>query len=149
MEYMTISILIIIAMCVILFLTITHIPKMCLTAEIKRQILDNGLIHFTMWENAEKIQQEGLIPDKQKAMNRFEKNMVWMYINNAVEFQNKYKIVHSKGNRKGYDAVVLFQNVKKEQLENMRYRKSDMAIVFKGTFATESISIKKVDDNEI
>ena len=75
MEYMIISILIIIAMCVILFLTIIHIPKMCLTAEIKRQILDNGLIHFTMWENAEKIQQEGLIPDKRKAMNMFEK--IW------------------------------------------------------------------------
>ena len=50
--------------------------------------------------------------------------MVWMYINNATEYKNQYEIVHSKGDRKRYDAVVLFQNVKEEQLEKLKLKHS-------------------------
>jgi hypothetical protein len=88
-----------------LILMIKHYPKRKLTKNIKELILQNGLIHFTLWENAEKIQNEGLKPWQEKAMYFLEKDMVWLYMNNENDFQSKCDIVHKKGKRKEYDAV--------------------------------------------
>ncbi|NLD48121.1 MAG: hypothetical protein GX660_13165 [Clostridiaceae bacterium] len=64
-----------------------------------------------------------MVPGKRKAMSIFEKDMVWLYINNAEEFQQKRAIVHSKGDRRAYDAVVVFKDIEEKQIKNMRYRK--------------------------
>lgn len=70
-----------------------------------------------------------------------EKNYVWMYINDAAEFQAKLDIVHSKGDRKEYNAVVVFQGITESQVDRMKYRKKDMAVVYDGKFITDNISV--------
>lgn len=128
-----------------LILMIKHYPKRKLTENIKELILQNGLIHFTLWENAEKIQNDGLKPGQEKAMYFLEKDMVWLYINNENDFQSKCNIVHKKGKRKEYDAVVYFTDICEKELQKMRYRRSDMAIVYIGQFKPKTITIKKLD----
>lgn len=115
----------------ILILEYIHIPKHHISDDVKKEILHNGLMHFTLLERASEIQKDGLVPGKRKAMNIFEKNMVWLYINNAEEFQQKCDIVHSKGDRRTYNAVVIFKNIEEKQIKHMRYRKKDMAVVYR------------------
>lgn len=91
----------------IFVLEINHLPKQKINPKVKALIVESGLMHFTKWENAIQIQRAVLIPNKRKAMSsRFEKDLVWLYINNPEEFQSRRDIVLSKGNRKEYDAVV-------------------------------------------
>ena len=94
-----------------LILEYMHIPRNRISNEVKKQILQNGLIHFTLLERAYETQKGGLAPGKRKAMNIFEKNMVWLYINNVEEFKLKSDIVHSKGDRRAYNAVVIFKDI--------------------------------------
>lgn len=129
-----------------LVLMIIHYPKRKLNNSIKKHILKNGLIHFTLWENAEKIQNEGLKPRQRKAMYPLEKDMVWLYINEENNVQTKCDIIHKKGMRKKYDAVVYFTDIDEYNLEKMKYRKSDMAIVHIGVFKPNNIVIQKLDD---
>lgn len=59
---------------IILFMLILeyiHIPRYRISDDVKNQILNNGLIHFTLWERASEIQKDGLIPGKRKAMSIF------------------------------------------------------------------------------
>lgn len=95
-------------------------------------------------ERASGIQKDGLVLGKRKAMNIFEKNMVWLYINNAEEFQQKCAIVHSKRDRRAYNAVVVFRDIEGNQIKHMRYRKKDMAVVHKGILNTSNVIIKKL-----
>ncbi len=77
-------------------------------------------------------------------MSIFEKDMVWLYINNAEEFQQKSAIVRSKGDRRAYNAVVVFKDIEENQIKHMRYRKKDMAVVHKGILNTSNVIIKKL-----
>ncbi|MDF2986096.1 MAG: hypothetical protein K0R50_1606 [Eubacterium sp.] len=128
-----------------LILECIHIPRYRISDDVKNQILNNGLIHFTLWERASEIQKDGLVPGKRKAMNIFEKNMVWLYINNAEEFQQKCDIVHSKGDRRTYNAVVIFKNIEEKQIKHMRYRKKDMAVVYRGILSTSNVIIENLE----
>lgn len=122
-----------------------HFPKEKLSDEIKQQILSNGLIHFTTMENAYNIQKEGLAPQKGKALFPSEKNFVWMYINNNNEFQERLDTIHQKGERKAYDAVVTFNGITEDSIRLMRYRKSDMAIVYNGLFKADRMAVSVID----
>jgi len=122
-----------------------HCPKEPCSGEVKDLIMSKGLIHFTMIENAESIQQEGLKPGKKKAMYPSEKNFVWLYINEVDEFQSKLEIIHSKGERKKYNAVIVFQNITESQISRMKYRKKDMAVIYDGEFKTDKISVFRLD----
>lgn len=144
-ESIFFGIFIIAVILIMLLLSYKHLPKQPLSYDVKNQILDNGLIHFTLWDCAQEIQKEGLVPGKRKAMNIFEKNMVWMYINNAEDFQQKCDIVHSKGDRSAYDTVVIFKGIEEEQTKHMRYRKKDMAVIYKGIFITSNVIIEKLE----
>lgn len=121
-----------------------HCPRESCSGEVKDLIMGKGLIHFTMIENAESIQREGLKPGKKKAMYPREKNFVWMYINEADEFQAKLDLIHRKGERKEYNAVVVFQGITESQVSRMKYRKKDMAVIYDGEFTTECISVYKL-----
>lgn len=125
-----------------------HIPRYHISDDVKKQILHNGLMHFTLLEQSHDIQEDGLVPGKRKAMNIFEKNMVWLYINNIEEIQQKYDIVHSKGDRRAYNVVVIFKDIEESQIKNMRYRKKDMAVVYKGIFNTSNVIIKKLEEGD-
>lgn len=122
-----------------------HYPKEKISDPIKNQILNNGLIHFTTNESAHSIQKEGLLPGKAKAMYLWEKNFVWMYINDNNSFQEKLDEIHKKGHRKKYDTVVIFSEIEEHQMEQMKFRKKDMAIVHCGVFKTEKISVFAID----
>ena len=124
-----------------LILAYFHCPREQCLDDIKEIIMAKGLIHFTMVENAKRIQFEGLMPGKRKALFPQEKNFVWMYINDTDEFQAKLDIIHSKGDRKEYNAVVVFQGITESQVARMKYRKKDMAIIYDGKFITGNISI--------
>lgn len=144
MENLYISIGIIAFIIAYVLVMIKHVPKRKLTDDVKELILKNGLIHFTSWHHAENIQKEGLMPKQEKPMFPLEKNMVWLYLNNEDEFQTKFDIIRKKGKRKKYDSVVFFTKINERNLEKMRYRKSDMSIVYIGQFKPKCISIKKL-----
>lgn len=150
-EHIFWSIFIVSIILFILILEYIHIPKHHISDDVKKEILHNGLMHFTLLERAYEIQKDGLVPGKRKAMNIFEKNMVWLYINNAEEFQQKYDIVHSKGDRRAYNAVVIFKDIEEKQIRHMRYRKKDMAVVHKGILSASKVIIKNLEqgDSEI
>lgn len=143
-EHFFWSIFIVSIILFMLILEYLHIPRHHISDEVKKQILNNGLIHFTLLERASEIQKNGLVPGKRKAMNIFEKNMVWLYINNAEEFQKKCAIVHSKGDRRAYNAVVVFKDIEENQIKQMRYRKKDMSVVHKGKLNTSNVIIEKL-----
>lgn len=144
MEYIFYCVLIVSIILFMLILVYMHIPRYRIPDDVKNQILHNGLIHFTLLERTSGIQKDGLVPGKRKAMSIFEKDMVWLYINNAEEFQHKCAIVHSKGDRRVYNAVVVFKNIEENQIKHMRYRKKDMAVVYKGIFKTSNVIIEKL-----
>ncbi|MEA5084747.1 MAG: hypothetical protein VB018_11460 [Lachnospiraceae bacterium] len=143
-EYILWGIFIISIILFMLILEYIHIPRYRISDDIKKQILNKGLIHFTLLEQASEIQKDGLVPGKRKAMNIFEKNMVWLYINNEEEFQQKCDIVHSKGDRRVYNAVVIFKDIEEKHIRHMRYRKTDMAVVHKGILNTSNVMIEKL-----
>lgn len=148
MEYIFYCVLIVSIILFMLILVYMHIPRYHIPDDVKNQILHNGLIHFTLLERASGIQKDGLVPGKRKAMNIFEKNMVWLYINNAEEFQQKRAIVHSKGDRRAYDAVVVFKDIEEKQIKNMRYRKKDMAVVHNGILNTSNVIFEKLEQGD-
>ena len=125
-----------------------HLPKERCSEDVKDLIMSKGLIHFTTIENADNIQREGLKPGKRKPMYSREKNFVWMYINEAGEFQSKLDLIHSKGYRKKYNAVVVFQNITESQIDRMKYRKKDMAVIYDGEFKTDMVSVYKIVINK-
>ena len=49
--------------------------------------------------------------------------------------------MHSKGNLKKYNAVVVFHGITKSQVNRMKYRKKDMAVIYDGKFITNNISV--------
>lgn len=69
-----------------------------------------------------------------------------MYLNDEEQFGDKWKIIQGKGERKNYDAYVIVQSINDKEIEQMRYRKSDMAIVHIGVLKTENITVKKLDE---
>lgn len=145
MEDIFYSILIVSIFLFMLILEYMHIPRHHISDDVKKQILHNGLMHFTLLERSRDIQEEGLVPGKRKAMSIFEKNMVWLYINNAEKYQQKCVIVHSKGDRRVYNAVVIFKDIEEKQIKYMRYRKKDMAVVQKGILNTSNVIIEKLE----
>lgn len=132
--------ILLVALCVIH----KHTPRKKITEELKREILSMGLIHFTNYDNAIQIQKEGLVPQESKAISKSEKNMVWMYLNNEKQFRDKWEIIQKKGDRKNYDKCVIIQGIQDKQIEQMRYRKSDMAIVHMGILKTEDMTVKPI-----
>lgn len=133
------------AIILVVALAYIHYPNGKISDQIKSQILNNGLIHFTTDEFAYSIQKEGLIPGKAKAMYPREKNFVWMYINDSNSFQEKTDEIHKKGHRKKYDTVVTFLEIEEHQIEQMKYRKKDMAIIHRGVFKTVNVSVSTID----
>ena len=103
-----------------MILVYMYIPRYRIPDDVKNQILHNGITHFTLLERTSGIQKDGLVPGKRKAMSIFEKDMVWRYINNAEEFQQKCAIIHRTGDRRAYNAVVVFKDIEENQIKHMR-----------------------------
>lgn len=143
MEILSIAVVVIVTVVILCY---KHIPRHKITEELKCQIISNGLIHFTYYDNAIQIQKEGLVPRKKKAMYKCEKDMVWLYLNDEEQFCDQWEIIKGKGERKNYNAYVIVQNIEDNQIEQMHYRKSDMAIVHIGVLKTDNITVKKLDE---
>lgn len=125
-------------------LFLRHYPRHKLCDEITVKIKMFGLIHFTRKENVESILANGLQVGKRKPLYYSEKDMVWMYIADPAIFDAKLKEIHSKGDRKSYDAVIFIDGFSENQLLKMRYRKKPEAVVHIGTLKTEKMIAKEL-----
>ena len=135
-------IIVIIFISIYFVLFLRHYPRHKLSDEFIVQIKKFGLMHFTKKENIENILAHGLQAGKRDPMYYLEKDMVWMYIANPATFDAKLKEIHSKGDRKSYDAVVFIGGFSENQLSKMRYRKKPEAVVHIGTLKTENMMFK-------
>ena len=77
-------------------------------------------------------------------MYYLEKDMVWMYIADPATFNAKLKEIHSKGDRKLYNAVIFIDGFSENQLLKMRYRKKPEAVVHIGRLKTENMIFKEL-----
>lgn len=66
-EYFFWSIFIVSIILFMLILEYKHIPRHHISDEVKKQILHNGLIHFTLLARTSGIQKDGLVPGKRKS----------------------------------------------------------------------------------
>ena len=135
--------------CFILFIIISitlfcfnHCPRYKLDQEYIRRIKEYGLMHFTIKENVSSILQQGLKPNKKKALCYLERNMVWMYIAEPGCYEEKLREIHSKGKRSSYNAVIFIHNISDEDINRMRCRKKPEAIIHIGTLKTNCMEAK-------
>ena len=121
-------------------------PKRQLPNDIKENIIENGLIHYTDKNNLNRIMSDGLQPNPKKSMRKCEQNMVWLYEYKAdkeylLDKLNKIR----RGNRKNYNAAIIFSNFTETQLDNMKTKKNyDYVVAYLGTLKTECM--KSIDD---
>lgn len=74
-------------------------------------------------------------------MKKVEKNYTWYYIYEEQTYEKNKRIVHSKGERKSYDAYIIIKGLTYEQINKLRIRrKIDNAVIYPGTLKTETMS---------
>ncbi len=132
--------LMVVLIVVLIIMGYRHLPKNTINSTIRKKIKENGLIHFTTLDNAQKIKKEGLKPQN-KELFFLEKNMVWLYMHEEEKIDSYKNIVQNKAGRDIYDCYIHFEGITDEQIDNMRYRKYDSAITHIGTFKTPSMPI--------
>lgn len=117
-----------------------HTPKDKLNNLEIEKIKQNGLIHFCKSENIKDILREGIKSGCHEPMKRAEKGYTWYYIYEPETFEEKKKIIHSKGERKNYNAYVIIKGLTEKQINQLRIRrKVDNAIIYPGSMKTEII----------
>ncbi len=132
--------------CLIVLLIIIqfrHLPKKAINSEMRKKIKENGLIHFTTSYAAHQIQKEGLKPQG-KELSFLEKNMVWLYMYEEQNIDSLKNNVQNKAHRDMYNCYIHFEGITDEQIDNMRYRKYDSAIIYTGIFKSPSMQIISV-----
>lgn len=124
-----------------------HTPKEELNKLEIENIKSNGLIHFCNSENIDKILQEGVKGGLKPPMQKAEKNYTWYYIYDSTTYEKNKRIVHSKGERKSYDAYVIIKELKDEQMNKLRIRrKYDNAVIYPGTLKTETMDAHYIEE---
>ena len=124
-----------------------HTPKEELNKLEIENIKSNGLIHFFNSENIDKILQEGVKGGMKPPMQKAEKNYTWYYIYDSTTYEKNKRIVHSKGERKSYDAYVIIKELKDEQMNRLRIRrKYDNAVIYPGTLKTETMDAHYIEE---
>lgn len=124
-----------------------HTPKEELNKFEIEKIKSNGLIHFCNSKNVDKILQEGVKGGLKPPMQKAEKNYTWYYIYDSTTYEKNKRIVHSKGERKSYDAYVIIKELKDEQMNRLRIRrKYDNAVIYPGTLKTETMDAHYIEE---
>ena len=121
-------------------------PKRQLPNDIKENIIENGLIHYTDKNNLNRIMSGGLQPNPKKSMRKCERNMVWLY---EYKEDKEYLLgkLHeiNRGNRRNYNAAIIFLFFFETQLDNMKIKKNyDNVVAHLGILKTGYM--KRVDD---
>lgn len=141
MEYIAL-IIVAAALIVIAALQFKHLPKYHLSENQKKLIREYGVIHFTSHEHAMQICKEGLTPNPKKALNLFEREMVWLYSGDPDKYDKYLKELLTK--RPNSDTVVIIKGLTDEQIENMRFRTNPEAYVHIGKLKTPVMAYKKL-----
>lgn len=142
----------------IAFIVFLHIPILPLNEKEKNLIKKQGLIHFTSYTNALKIQSEGFkgCVSHMGGVERLLGKLIWFYPN-TQDIEQKQKILlntaRGKEDRKRFEVYILVGNVDNEEIKKMRKRigfsKSDKAIVYKGDrFIPNKMTIEKTEELE-
>lgn len=120
---------------------IYHTPKEMLSVEQRKDIVRNGLVHFTKSNAVASIMENGLMYNSSRAMKRAEKKMVWAYIYDPEDPKKNLEVIRSKGDRSSTDAMIIIKGISEEQLNNMRCRpKLDDAIAHIGNLKTADMT---------
>ena len=123
-----------------------HTLKEILSLNEIELVKQNGLMHFTNYENTIFIVENGVDADSGKEMLKREKGYSWFYIYEQSTFKEKLRIVHSKGNRKSYDAYIIIKDISDAQIEKLRIRrKHDNAVNYQGKSYTNNIVAKNIN----
>lgn len=105
------------------------------------------MIHFCNSKNIDKILQEGVKGGLKPPMQKAEKNYTWYYIYDSTTYKKNKRIVHSKGERKSYDAYVIIKELTDEQMNKLRIRrKYDNAVIYPGTLKTETMDAHYIEE---
>lgn len=124
-----------------------HTPKEELNKLEIEKIKSNGLMHFCNSKNIDKILREGVKGGLKPPMQKAEKNYTWYYIYDSTTYEKNKRIVHSKGERKSYDAYVIIKELKDEQMNKLRIRrKYDNAVIYPGTLKTETMDAHYIEE---
>ena len=80
-------------------------------------------------------------------MKKVEKNYTWYYIYEEQTYEKNKRIVHSKGERKSYDAYIIIKGLTYEQINKLRIRrKIDNAVIYPGTLKTETMEAHYIEE---
>ena len=110
------------------------------------KIRTQGVVHFGKSQHKESILSEGLLAKFSKALCPQEKDMIWLYLNEEKDMSKFWDIIKKKGERKNNDIIYYFQNVSDEQIEKMRMRPCDGAIVIVGDFSTTKMTARYISE---
>lgn len=123
-----------------------HTPKEMLNEEEINRVMANGLVHFCEEDNVKNILKDGVVGNLRKPMKRKEIGYTWFYIFDESELCSKKKIIHSKGERKKYNAYIVIKNLSEEQILKLRIRrKIDCAVIFPDTLKTNEMTAHKLE----
>ena len=123
-----------------------HTPKEELDKQERKQISENGLVHFCNSGNVESILTNGVKPNREKTMKRCEREYTWFYIFDKNTIDEKMQIIHRKGKRKSYDAYVRVKGLTEQQMEKLRIsRRNHGAVIYPGTLKTNDMSAKSIE----
>lgn len=123
-----------------------HTPKKKISLELAEKIRTQGVVHFGKSQHEESILSQGLLAKFSKALCPQEKDMIWLYLNEEKDMNKFWNIIKKKGERKHNDIIYYFQNVSDEQIEKMRMRSYDGAIVIVGDFSTSQMTTKYISE---
>lgn len=126
---------------------VSHTPNKELTEELKQKIRQYGLVHFTHINNIESIREKGIVANKKKAVNSYEKGMNWFFINDPKTI--KYAEYEILSKRAPYRPTTREEMLKciyyptEEELEMITYRPIGSGSNMVQTYFAEAITIKK------
>lgn len=128
-------------------IVVYHTPKEKLNKLEIENIKSNGLIHFCNRQNIPTILKEGVKGGLKPPLVKAEKNYTWYYIYDITTYEKNKRIVHSKGERKSYDAYVIIKELKDEQMNKLRIRrKYDNAVIYPGTLKTKTMDAHLIEE---
>ena len=146
-DFYLIGMVILILICtaiIHIFWSMWHTPKKELNNETIDFIKKNGVQHFTHSSKVKSILSNGIIPHSERKMKKCEENLIWLYPNNC--FKSHKKSILKK--RKNSNTVIIIKDLSDEQIQNMRIRKSDQAISYKGVLFTDNMNPYPINNNK-
>ena len=147
---------VILVLCIVLLIfamawTIYFMPIFKISFKKQRNLLQNGLLHYTTEQAVPNIIEKGLIGHVSHMgfPENLLGNLIWMYPNSTIEqMEELHSILLSKhraiNHPERYDCCLLITQIESKDLEHLRYRLYDGAIVYCGdVFKPRHITVFK------